>query len=60
MEGSKRTTTRFGYICYSTKNKQKKRYNLITESLLLNSTSNRDKFIMTPTRGKNLRPPLQE
>ena len=30
------------------------------ESLFLNSTSNRYKFVMTPTRGKNLWPPLQK
>ena len=30
------------------------------ESLFLNNTSNRYKFVMTPTRGKNLWPPLQK
>ena len=62
MEGSKRTTTRFGHLCSSTKSKQKKkkRYNLMIENLLSNSTSNRFKFIMTPTRGKNLQPPSQK
>ena len=30
------------------------------ESLLSNNTSNRYKFIMTPTRGKNLWPPSQK
>ena len=30
------------------------------ESLLLNNTSNRYKFIKTPTRGKNLRPSSQK
>ena len=63
MEGSKRATTCFGRLCSSTKTKQKKtkkRYNLMTESLLSNNTSNRSKFTMTPTRGKNLWPPLQK
>ena len=54
MEGSKRTTTRIGHLYSSTKNKQKnkKRYNLVTESLLSSNTSNRFKFIMAPNRGK--------
>ena len=53
MEGSKRTTTRIGQLYSSTKNKQKnKRYNLMTESLQSNNTSNPFKFIMTPTRRK--------
>ena len=62
MEGSKRTTTRFGHLCSSTKKikKAKKRYNLLTESLLSSNTSNRFKFIVTPTRGKNLGPPSQK
>ena len=42
MEGSMRTTTRIGHLYSLTKNKQKKqkRYNLRTESLLSNNTSN--------------------
>ena len=62
MEGSKRTTTRFGHLCSSTKKikKAKKRYNLLTERLLSSNTSNRFKFIVTPTRGKNLGPPSQK
>ena len=39
------------------KQKDKKRYNLMIESLLSSNTSNRFKFIVTPTRGKNLWPP---
>ena len=35
------------------KQKKQKRYSLMTESLLSNNTSNRSKFIMTPTRGIN-------
>ena len=54
MEGSKRTTPRTGHISSPTKNKQKnkKRYHFITESLLSNNTSNHFKLIMTSTRGK--------
>ena len=51
MEGSKRTTTRIGHLSSSTKNKTKKRYHFMTESLLSNNTSNHFKFIMTPTCG---------
>ena len=36
------------------------RYNLMIESLLSNNTSNRFKFIMTPTLGKNLLSPSQK
>ena len=50
MEGSQRTTTRIGQLSFSTKNK--KRYKLMTESLLSNNTSDRFEFIMTPTREK--------
>ena len=53
MEGSKRTSTRIGLLYSSTKKcKKTKRYNLITESLLSNNSSNRFKLIMTSTRGK--------
>ena len=58
MEESKRTTTLISHLSSSIKNKQKKtkkkkeRYHLMTECLLFNNTSNRFKFIMTPTRGK--------
>ena len=55
MEGSRRTATRIGHLTSSTKNKQKKkkkRYNLMTESLLFKNTSTCFKFIMTPTRVK--------
>ena len=54
MEGSKRTTTRIGHLYSSAKNKQKnkKTYNLMTESLSSNSTSNHFEFIMALTRGK--------
>ena len=54
MEGSKKTTTRIGQLSYSTKktSKKQKRLNLMTESLLSNNTSNRFKFIMTPSLGK--------
>ena len=53
MEESKRTTTRIGHLSSSRKNKQKtKKIHLMTEILLSNNTSNRFKFIMTPTRGK--------
>ena len=34
------------------KKKKKNRYHLMTESLLSNNTSNRFKFIVTPSRGK--------
>ena len=55
IEGSKRNTTRFGHRCFSKKKaKRKKRYNLMIERLLSGNTSNRFKFIVTPTRGKNL------
>ena len=63
MEGSKRTTTRLVIFALQQKkntNKEKKRYNLMIESLLSSNTSNRYKFIMTPTRGKNLWPPSQK
>ena len=54
MAGSKRTTTCIGHLSSSTKKrtKKQKRYHLITEILFSNNTSNRFKFIMTPTRGK--------
>ena len=54
MEGSKRTTTCIGHLYSSTKKqaKKQKRYNLMTESLMSNNTSNRFKFIMAPTREK--------
>ena len=54
MEASKRTTTRIGRLCSSTKKqvkKQKKKYNFMIGSLL---------FIMTFTRGKNLWPLTQK
>ena len=67
MEGSKRTTTRIGNLCFSAtaKNKKKKekkkqnkktkrRYNPVIKSLLSSNISNRFKFTVTPTRGKNL------
>ena len=70
MEGSKRTTTRLGNLCFSTKKSKKtkkkdttykkKRYNLLIENLLSSNTSNRFKFIVTPTRGKNLWSPSQK
>ena len=63
MEKSKITTTRFGNLCSSTKKiakRQKKRYNLMIESLLSSNTSNRFKFIVTPTCGKNLWSPSQK
>ena len=63
MEGSKRTTTRFGHLCSSTKKKSKKTkkiYSLMIESLLSSNTSNRFKFIVTPNRCKNLWPPSQK
>ena len=65
MEGSKRTITRFGHLCSSTKKKKKSKktkkiYNLMTESLLSSNTSNRFKFIVTPTRGKKPWPPSQK
>ena len=63
MEGSKRTTIRFGHLCSSTKKiakRQQKRYNLMKEGLLSSNTSNHFKFIVTPTRGKNLWPPSQK
>ena len=41
-------------------NLQKKRYNLMIESLLSSNTSNRFKFIVTPTCGKNLWSPSQK
>ena len=60
MEGSIGTITGIGHFASSTKTKQqkkkKKRYNLMTESLWSNNTSNRFKFIKTPTRRKNLWP----
>ena len=54
VEGSKETTTRIGHLYSSAKNKQKNKkiYNLMTESLSSNSTSNHFKFIMAPTCGK--------
>ena len=51
MEGSKRTTARFGHLCSSTKRIAKRQKNLMIESLLSSNTSNRFKFIVTPTRG---------
>ena len=63
MEGSKRTTTRFGHLHSSTKKSKKtkkpqknkkKSYNVMMESFLSSNTSNRFKFIVTTTRGKNL------
>ena len=73
MEGSKRTATRIGNLCFSAtakkkkrkeKKKQnkktKKRYNPVIKSLLSSNISNRFKFTVTPTRGKNLWPPSQE
>ena len=63
MEGSKRTTTRFDHLCSSTKKiakRQKKRYSLMIESLLSSNTSNYFKFIVTPTRRKNLWSPSQK
>ena len=56
MEGSKRTTTRIGPLQQKTSKKTQKIYYLMTESLLSNDTSNRFKFIMTLTRGKNCGP----
>ena len=60
MEGSIGTITGIGHFASSTKTKQqkkkKKRYNLMTESLWSNNTSNRFKFIKTLTRRKNLWP----
>ena len=63
MEGSKRTTTRFGHLHSSTKKSKKtkktqknkkKSYNVMMESFLSSNTSNRFKFIVTTTRGKNM------
>ena len=63
MEGSKRTTTRFRHLHSSTKKSKKtkkpqknkkKSYNVMMESFLSSNTSNRFKFIVTTTRGKNL------
>ena len=59
MEGSKKTTTRFGQLFSSTKNKEKK-FNFMIERLLSNNTLNRRKSIMTPTREKNLWPLSQK
>ena len=61
IKGSKRTTTRFCQLCSSTKKaKRQKKYNLMIVSLLSSNTSNRFKFIVTLTRGKNLWPPSQK
>ena len=63
MEGSKRTTIRFGHLCSSTKkgkSQKKKKYNLMIESCLSSNASNRFKFIVTPTHGQNLLPPSQK
>ena len=66
MEGSKRTTTRIGNLCFSAtakkkrkeKKKQnkktKKRYNPVIKSLLSSNISNLFKFTVTPTRGEKL------
>ena len=61
VKGSKRTTTCFDHLCSSTKKqKGKKRFDLMTGSLLSGNTSNRFKFIVTPTRARNLWPPSQK
>ena len=53
MEGSKRTTNHIGHFPLKQKaSKKQKRYNLMTECLLPNSTRSRFKLIMTLTRGK--------
>ena len=51
MAGSQRTTTRIGHLFSSTKNKEKTK-KIPPKSLSSNNTSNRFKFIMTPTSGK--------
>ena len=56
MEVSKRTTTCFGRLCSPTKKSKKTK----KESLLSSDTLNRFKFIVTPTREKNLGPPSQK
>ena len=48
MEGSKRSNTCIDHLSSSTKNKD----TILGQSLLSNNTSNRFKFIMTPTHGK--------
>ena len=58
-EGSKRTATLIGHLSSLTKNKQTKQksYNLMTEGLLSNNTSNnRFKINMTPTCWKTCSP----
>ena len=47
MEGSKRTTTCIGHLSSSTK-----KIPLYDRKFVVNNTSNRFKFIMTPTSGK--------
>ena len=61
IEGSKRTTTRFCHLCSSIKNKQrKKKVQPFDKKFVVNNTSNRHKFIKSPTRRKNLWPPSQK
>ena len=52
MEGSRRSTTRIGHLSASTKKISKKTKKIRPYDLLPNNTSNRFKFIMTPTLGK--------
>ena len=61
MEGSKGTILLLVLVIFALQQKEskknetkQKRYNLMIESLLSNNTSNRFKFIMTPTPGKIL------
>ena len=63
MEGSKRTTIRFGHLCSSTekgKRQKKKKVQPYDRKLLVKHASNRFKFIVTPTHVQNLLPPSQK
>ena len=61
MERSKKTATLLVIFApQQKKQKDKKRYNFMTESLLSSNASNRFKFIVAPTRGKILWPPSQK
>ena len=64
MEGSNRTNARINHLCSSTKNKikqnkkgkkkEKKNIQPYDRMFVVKQNINHFKFIMTPTRGKNL------
>ena len=56
MEESKKNTTHVGHIYSSTKNEQKqnKKMQRYDRKFVVKKNINRFRFIMTPTRGKDL------